>query len=213
MALLPILSDEEASPEARVIFEHSQQMFGRVANAVRVAAHTPRIAQVLFGFIVASLREEISGELSKQIKALVILKTSMLNGCSYCVDHNLTLGRACGLTDEQIAALDGDPQASDLFTPAEQAALAWTHHLTERSYRENPQAFAALKDHFNTAQIVEIGMVCGFFNFWNRFVDSLQIDPEGAEITAQFKKSATIDVDDYVTYMRACWWNEEAGAN
>ncbi len=43
MALIPILSDGEASPEARVMFEHSKRMFGRAANAMRVAAHSPRL--------------------------------------------------------------------------------------------------------------------------------------------------------------------------
>ena len=70
MALLPILSDEEASPEARAMFDHSTRMFGRVANSLRVAAHSPKVAQALFGFILAALREEISGVLDIQTKTL-----------------------------------------------------------------------------------------------------------------------------------------------
>ncbi len=208
MALLPILSDEEASPEARAMFDHSTRMFGRVANSLRVAAHSPKVAQALFGFIVAVLREEISGVLDIQTKTLVILKTSMLNGCDYCIGHNLTLGRACGLNDLQIEALEGDFQSSDSFTPAQKAAIAWAEHLTERTYRENPQAMVELKTHFSDEQIVEISMVAGFFNFWNRFNDGLQIDPEGIQVTNLFKKSASIDPADYIDYMRACWWNE-----
>ena len=83
MALVPLLSDEAASPEARVMFKHSEKMFGRVANASRVAAHSPKLAQPLFAFIVACLREEISGILDVRTKTLVILKTSMLNWCRY----------------------------------------------------------------------------------------------------------------------------------
>ena len=45
MALVPILSDEDASPEAQVMYKHSKQMFGRVANAMRVASHSPKLAQ------------------------------------------------------------------------------------------------------------------------------------------------------------------------
>ena len=83
MAHLPIISDEEAGPEARSLFEHSRQMFGRVANAMRVAAHSPKLAQSIYGFMVAALREEVTGILDKRTKTLVILKTSMLNGCKY----------------------------------------------------------------------------------------------------------------------------------
>ena len=83
MSLIPEISDEEASPEVQDLYKNIKRMYGRVANAIRVAAHTPRIAQVLFGFIVASQRSEISGSLTKRIKALVTLKTSRLNSCNY----------------------------------------------------------------------------------------------------------------------------------
>ena len=211
MALLSAVQDEEASPEARTMFEHSRRMFGRVANSLRVAAHTPRVAQVLFAFIVAAMREEISGNLDLRTKTLVILKTSMLNGCRYCIGHNVTLGRTWGLSDEQITALEGDYAQSDLFSPAEKAAIAWAEHLTKLTYRQHPEAMVELKKHYAEAQIVEITMASGFFNFWNRFNDGLQMDPEGQEITNLFKKSAKIDPADYVTYMQECWWTKGAG--
>jgi len=83
MTVVPIISDEDASPEAKILFKHSKKLYGRVANAIRVAAHSPRIAQVLFGFIVASQRQEISNNISSRLKALATLKVSLLNGCKY----------------------------------------------------------------------------------------------------------------------------------
>ncbi len=83
MSLLPIIQDDEANPDQEIIFDHSKQMFGRVANAVRVGSASPLIMQSLFSFIVAGLREEISNVLDKRTKCLVILKTSTLNGCAY----------------------------------------------------------------------------------------------------------------------------------
>ncbi len=64
-----------------------------------------------------------------------------------------------------------------------------------------------LKQHFDEAQIVEITMVSGFFNFWNRFTDGLQIDIEDDAIMNLIQKSAQVDPADYVAYMRDCWWN------
>ncbi|NNE85117.1 MAG: hypothetical protein HKN28_14230 [Alphaproteobacteria bacterium] len=83
MALLPIISDAEAGPAAKTLFDHSTKMFGRVANAMRVAAHSPKLAQAIYGFMIAALRQEVTGILDKRTKTLVILKTSMLNGCKY----------------------------------------------------------------------------------------------------------------------------------
>ena len=83
MAHLPIISDEDAGPEAKVLFEHRTKMFGRVANAVRVASHSPKLSQAIVGFLVAALREEVTDILSVRTKTMVILKTSTLNGCKY----------------------------------------------------------------------------------------------------------------------------------
>ena len=83
MSLVSIPKDDDASPLQKLIFKHSGTLFGRVANAVRVGSHTPKLMQILFGFIVSSLREEITENLPVRIKCLVILKTSTLNGCSY----------------------------------------------------------------------------------------------------------------------------------
>jgi AhpD family alkylhydroperoxidase len=212
VSLIPVISDEQASPEARVLFEHSVAMFGRVANAMRVAAHSPKLAQAIFGFMVPALREEITEVLDVRTKALVILKTSMLNGCNYCIGHNLTLGRACGMTEEEVAAIEGDMADTELFSAAEKAAITWAQHLTLRTYRQHPEAMQELKRHFNEAQIVEITMVSGFFNFWNRFVDSLQVDVEQRDVGKLFAKSVSVDPASYLAYMQDCWWREDETA-
>lgn len=83
MPHIPPISDAEAGPEAATLFRHSTHMFGRVANAIRTAAHSPKLAQSIYGFLVAALREEVTNVLDVRTKTLVILKTSMLNGCKY----------------------------------------------------------------------------------------------------------------------------------
>jgi AhpD family alkylhydroperoxidase len=210
MALLSYVDDQTASAEAQVLFKHLRTLMGRVANALRIAAHSPKVAQPLAGFLVAALRKEVSGVLDVRIKTLVILKTSMLNGCSYCVGHNVALGRSLGFTDEDIAAIEGDFRGSDRFTAAEKAAMAWAEYLTERTYRQHPEAMPELKRHFTEAQIVEITMVAGFFNFWNRFVDGLQVDLEPEHMVGNIKKSRVIDPKDYIAFMRDGWWREGA---
>lgn len=209
MALLPLVTDDKASPEAKTLFKHAEILLGRVVNAIRVAAHTPKVAQPLVGFMVAALRKEVSGNLDLRIKTLVILKTSFINGCRYCIGHNTSLGRSIGFSEEEIAAIDGDFRSSTLFNPAEKAALAWAEYVTERTYRQHREAMDDLKAHFNSAQIVEITMVTGFFNFWNRFTDSLEIELEPDPVVGNIKKSKVVDLDAYVEFMRDGWWRED----
>lgn len=212
MALLPYVTDEQATPEAKVLFKYCKILLGRVVNAMRIAAHTPKVAQPLVGFMVAALRKEVSGKLDLRTKTLVILKTSMLNGCRYCIGHNSALGRSIGFSEAEIAAIEGDYRASGHFSDAEKAAIAWAEHLTEKTYRAHPEAMDALKRHYDEAQIVEITMVSGFFNFWNRFTDSLQVDLEAEQVVGNIKKSKTVDLDAYVAFMRDGWWRQGADA-
>jgi len=208
--LLPYVQDDTNSREVQILFEHCRSLLGRVSNAIRVAAHTPRVAQSLVGFMVAALRTEVSGVLDMRIKALVILKTSTLNGCAYCVGHNTALGRSLGFQEDEIEAISQNYQLSDYFSPADKAAIHWAECLTERTYKRHPEVMAQLKLHFNDAQIVEITMVSGFFNFWNRFTDALEIDIESSDSVGNIQRSKTVDVEDYVKYMRDCWWNDGA---
>ena len=83
MSLIPAISDEEATKEQKVLFKNAAPLFGRLANAHRVSAHSPRIAQVLYGFIVATQRKEITGNLDVRPRLLATMKTSMLNACNY----------------------------------------------------------------------------------------------------------------------------------
>ena len=210
MALLPYVQDDTNSREVQILFEHCRSLLGRVSNAIRVAAHTPRVAQPLVGFMVSALRTEVSGVLEMRIKALIILKTSTLNGCAYCIGHNTALGRSLGFKEEEIEAISQDYPSSDYFSPAEKAAIHWAECLTERTYKRHPEAMAQLKLYFNDAQIVEVTMISGFLNFWNRFTDALEIDIESSDSVGNIQRSKTVDVEDYIKYMRDCWWNDGA---
>jgi alkylhydroperoxidase family enzyme len=216
MALVSIPSDKEASPQQKSIFRHSKILFGRVANAVRVGSHAPKLMQILFGFIVSALREEITENLPVRTKCLVILKTSTLNGCAYWTGHNETLGRALDFSEELIETVTGDYLNSALFTAEEKAAMRWAEIMTNKLYQSGPGtppqhrlALSELKKHYNESQIVELSFVSGFFNFWNRFTDVLEIDIEQGSLMTSFSKSTKINPNDFSGYMRECWWNAD----
>jgi hypothetical protein len=99
-----------------------------------------------------------------------------------------------------------------LFTPAEKAAIAWAECLTLRTYRQKPEVMAELKRNYSNEQIVEITMVSGYFNFWNRFTDSLQVDIEATEQVGLIGKSKKIEPNDYLNYMQSTWWNGDRPA-
>ncbi len=207
MPHLEPVTDEQASAEQLAFIEGAKQMLGRAPNAMRTLAHAPRVAQALLGLLVPTIRCELTGELDMRLKALLILKTSTLNGCAYCIGHNTTLGRSLGFDDELIEAIAGDYRGHEGFTDAEKAAIAWAECVTERTCRRNREVMGELKEHYSDAQIVEITMVSCYFNMWNRFTDSLEVELEEHGSVSKIRKSRTIDPGDYVAYMNSGWWS------
>lgn len=118
-------------------------------------------------------------------------------------------------SEEELQEVTGDYLQSDYFSPEEKAAMRWAEVMTEKQYQASPgnppqhhDALDELKKYYDDGQVVELSFVSGFFNFWNRFTDILEIDIEQGALMASFSKSAGIDGDDFTAFMRDCWWNE-----
>lgn len=107
--------------------------------------------------------------------------------------HNVELGRALGLTQEQIDLLHGDSwQNSDLFTDKEKAAIRWADEVSHLRAKENEAAFAEMQRYFTTRQIVELTFICGMWNLSGRVAEALRlvVEPPGRRIAFQEKDLA-----------------------
>ena len=77
------IGDAEAVGEVREVLEASTALLGRVANLVRILAHSPGIARWFLPLVV-SVRQPSAGAVSDvRLRNLAILRTSILNGCHY----------------------------------------------------------------------------------------------------------------------------------
>jgi alkylhydroperoxidase family enzyme len=83
--------------------------------------------------------------------------------------------RQAGLTEEKISALD-DP-ASPLFTPRERAALRFAHLMAHDHRAIDDAVWSALEQHFNPAEIVELGVHVALCVGLGRFNAAVGIDP------------------------------------
>jgi alkylhydroperoxidase family enzyme len=67
-----------------------------------------------------------------------------------------------------------------LFTPREQAALAWTEALTLIADTHAPDAdYAALTEQFAEAEIVKLSLLIATINAWNRIAIGFRSVPAG----------------------------------
>jgi alkylhydroperoxidase family enzyme len=110
------------------------------------------------------------------LRELVILQVGRL-AARYEWDQHVPIARACGASDEQIAALDRGDIAAGCFSPVQRAALAFTADMVRDG--EVPDAtYADLSAGLDDRRIVEIAMTAGHYLGLARIMTALRIDPD-----------------------------------
>ena len=108
-------------------------------------------------------------------KAMLFWVVSRSNNCVYCMGHNEKQLSTFGVSEDRIAALDGDWSE---FTLAERAALELARKLTVAPHTITDADIDAVRQHFNDQQVLEmIGIVAGF-NAMNRWTGPLRLTQE-----------------------------------
>ena len=84
------------------------------------------------------------------------------------MDINAAGSSTAGASDAKIAAL-AHWQDSDLFTPAERAALAIAEAITQTPANVSDGLYAEARLHFSDTQMVELAATAAMENFRARF--------------------------------------------
>ena len=109
---------------------------------------------------------------------------SLLNDCSYCVEHHFSglkrLMADDARADKLRAALEAGDIATTGLTEAEQLALAYARALTIQPGAMTEASVIALRDAgYDDGQILEINQVAAYFNYANRTVLGLGCSTKG----------------------------------
>ncbi len=100
---------------------------------------------------------------------LVKMRTSQINGCAFCLDMHSRDAREAGESERRLYVLPAWRE-TELFTPRERAALAWTEALTLITQGHAGDAdYAAATAEFNEAEMVNLTLAITTINAWNRF--------------------------------------------
>ncbi|MDO5704085.1 MAG: carboxymuconolactone decarboxylase family protein [Paracoccus sp. (in: a-proteobacteria)] len=104
MATVPMLSDDQASPESCATFEAIRAARGTdyVNNFWRALAHDPALLAATWNRLAQVMAP---GALDPLTKELVYLAVSVANGCDYCIHSHTAAARAKGMSDAQHAEL------------------------------------------------------------------------------------------------------------
>jgi uncharacterized peroxidase-related enzyme len=167
------LGRNDVSESTGAIYDRYMQTRGNVPNMFRTMAHRPEIFETMIAHFEAILT---TGTLPTRLKELVIVRTSQLNDCEYCLASHSIIAKRLGWSAEQVEDLANFEARSD-FTPAEKAALRLAEKMTLCSTHLSDEEFACLRQFYEEGEVVELMAAIGLFNYFNRFNNALQMEP------------------------------------
>ncbi|MGF6466319.1 AhpD family alkylhydroperoxidase [Paraburkholderia youngii] len=115
--------------------------------------------------------------IEETIRHLVDIRASQLNGCSFCVDMHV---KEATIHDERPLRLHHVAvwRESNLFTPRERAALAWTEALTQISpLGVSDEIYDRVRTQFSEKELSDLTFQVMSINAWNRVNIGFRIPP------------------------------------
>lgn len=100
---------------------------------------------------------------------------SRANNCQYCLGHQESKLLNAGMSEDEIAALDGDWVG---LTPRQQAAYAFARRFTLEPHKLSDADVAGLRRHFTDLQILEMVLSMAGNNQINRWKEGVGV-PQG----------------------------------
>jgi AhpD family alkylhydroperoxidase len=109
-----------------------------------------------------------SSGLEQSLMELVKTRASQVNGCAFCIDMHTKDARKRGETEQRLYLLNAWREAP-CYTDRERAALAWTEAVTLIAETHAPDdVYNDVRAHFSEAETVNLTMLIGAINTWNR---------------------------------------------
>jgi AhpD family alkylhydroperoxidase len=106
--------------------------------------------------------------LEENLRDLISIRASEINGCAWCLDFHTKRARSSGETEQRIYLLSGWRDAP-VYSLRERAALEWTEALTLIAGHPVPEdLYQRAREHFSEAELANLTIAVGVTNVWNR---------------------------------------------
>ena len=169
------VSKRDAGPLTRLLYALSRRELGRDVAPIGVYAHTPRLL-LGYGFF-----EKATSKLTRvdaSLKALAELKAAALVNCEFCSDIGSSIAREAGVSEQQILALP-HYRDSEQFSALERLVLDYATAMSRTPADVSDELFAAMREHFDDRQMVELTNVIALENMRARFNSAFDMTVAG----------------------------------
>ena len=164
-----------ANPFVRLLYRLSRRQLGRDVDPVAVYAHAPKL---LFGYGIYEKTTAAEQHVEERLKVLAETKAAALVNCEFCCDIASSIAREAGVTEQQLLAMP-NYRHSDRFTALEKLVLDYASAISRTPTTVTDELFAAMREHFDERQMVELTNVIALENMRARFNSAFDMTPAG----------------------------------
>jgi alkylhydroperoxidase family enzyme len=168
MARLPYVDPASASPNVRALLEALPVKL----NLFRMLAH----AESPFRPILetgAAILAQLS--LSPAVRELAILRVATLSRAKYEWTQHVPIALACGVTSEQVAALERGEIQAGCFDAVEQAVLRFVTEVAN-DVRASDEALDRVSTALGVRAVVELLVVVGYYRLIAGVLETTGVD-------------------------------------
>jgi uncharacterized peroxidase-related enzyme len=172
----PVPQLDDLPADIREMMLKVQEKAGFIPNVFLTLAHRPDEFRAFFAYHDALMLREASG-LSKAEREMIVVATSGVNHCQYCVVAHGAILRIYAknpLIADQVAT---DHRKADV-TPRQRAMLDFAVKLARTPEAVSDADYQRLRDHgFAEEDIWDIGAITAFFALSNRMAHLIAMRP------------------------------------
>lgn len=180
MPYIDVIQPEEAEGELREVYQDLIEKRGKLAevhkiqslNPESIVRHMDLYMTLLFG----------KSPLKRYQREMIAVVVSAANNCEYCQLHHGEALNHYWKDDEKIKQLRSDYSRLDI-TKADTLLCKIAWKLTKNPSDIKETDIQALKDEgFSDRAILDATLVISYFNFVNRIVMGLGVEPDSEEV-------------------------------
>jgi AhpD family alkylhydroperoxidase len=183
MSRMAGVPDRQAGPVVRLVYRLTRRETNRIAGRelgqliepIGIYAHAPRL---LVGYGIFEKAVASRPRVEERLRALAVLKAAALQGCEFCLDIGSREARRAGISDRQVLDLHRYAE-SEHFDDTERLVLDLAVGMTRTPVQVGDGLFAALRERFDEAQIVELVNLVALENLRSRFNAAFGLGPTG----------------------------------
>ncbi len=173
----------KAGPLVRLVYRMARRKSRQIAGAdrelriepIEIYAHAPRL---LLGYGMLEQSVASKPRVDEHLRALVVLKSAVMQGCEFCQDISSHEARRASVSDEQLLDLYRY-RDSEHFDEVERLVLDLAAGMTATPVQVGDELFAALRARFDERQLVELVNLIALENLRSRFNAAFGIGSAG----------------------------------